>query len=567
MAGTDYPDEENDWQEIHYSGDDENKKRKLRRILDEWKNKAISKDGSSIPHTYKIIERLIDLDEGALLFYTGRSRRQIKQIWDEKVMDEKDGKYKQIVPESLKQYIQHLEEQANKPHTLDLIIRAILKSSKIDNDMKEYMLAIFQIERARRIRSKSGWNNNNLEIAERIIKSTKNRFNHYFYKDEDYNYEYFDKFDYNSGDKKYFLPIRCLPTFIILQEALCSYRRSDFEATLSFVDEGLSELKKTKSKGRFYAYHLIEWWFYYVRSRVYEGTYEHEEHLENQKKLEQCKRRMSPSMTVYLDNVSTINESESGQEKYVLLKDYHVGLHLFIYKGPLRKEKSGKRMTDILNSEWGKTFSGQRDIAYKESVDEKLIRAVNGFREEEKGKRKGLPSNFKFPGLWSRNTSLSVDEYLKKLDESILCAEVLLNSASERKDHLLPSILKLVLIDAFTKLRFLLSGLAIIIQEKSLPVPDYNKYKEKISDLIFLSRGIVKNIQYIGRDQIPIAKWVSQIEDVLSKVKISSIEDLGYLIGSFIGFEYIGGKKKTMCLMTISSNCTGEEINSQKLRR
>ena len=33
MADTDHPEEENDWQKIHYSGDDANKKTKLRELL------------------------------------------------------------------------------------------------------------------------------------------------------------------------------------------------------------------------------------------------------------------------------------------------------------------------------------------------------------------------------------------------------------------------------------------------------------------------------------------------------------------------------------------------------
>ena len=533
MADTDHPEEENDWQKIHYSGDDANKKTKLTRIIDEWRNKATPTDGSKIPHTKQMIQRLIDLDQGALLFYTGRSRRQIMQFFEEKE-----------IPEPLKRYIQHLEEQSKKPHTLDLIIRAILNSSKIDKDMKEYMLAIFQIERARRIRSKSGWDNSNLVIAERIIKSTKSRFRHYFRKDGDYKYEYFDNFDYNNGDKSYFLPIRCLPTFIILQEALCSYRRCNFDETLSFVDEGLAELKNTKSKGRFYAYHLIEWWFYYVRSRVYEGTYELEKYDQTLQKLEQCKKKMQPNMTDYLDQASTIYNLESGQEKYLLLKEYHIGLHLFIYNGPSSKEKSEERMKIIGGSSELNGKLPNRPIGFAKSVDEKLIRAINGFREEEKSNLKALPPNFKFPGLWSRNTSLSVDDYLNKIDKSILCAEVLLNSTSERRDHLLPSILKLVLIDTFTKLRFLFNGLAIALKKKpSNTAPDYNKYKEKIRDLVFLSRGIIKNIVYEDVENIPLADWVSEIEKVLSKVKISSIDDLGYLIGSFIGFEYIGATK------------------------
>ena len=535
MADTDYPKKENDWQKIHYSGDDANKKTKLTRIIDEWRIKATSTDGSEIPHTKQIIERLIELDQGALLFYTGRSRRQIKQLFEEK-----------DIPKPLKRYIQHLEEQSKKPHTLDLTIRAILNSSKIDKEMKEYMLAIFQIERARRIRSQSGWNNSNLEIAERIIKSTKNRFRHFFHKDGDYKYEYFDNFDYNKGDKKYFLPIRCLPTFIILQESLCSYRRCHFDATLSFVKEGLEELENTKSKGRFYAYHLIEWWFYYVRSRVYEGTYEIEKYGQTLQKLEQCKMKMRPNVADYLDKVSKINELSAGQEKYLLLKEYHIGLHLFIYNGPSSMEKSEERMKIIGGSSELNGKLPNRPIGFAKSVDEKLIRAINGFREEEKGKLKTLPSNFKFPGLWSRNTSLPVDDYLNKLDKSILCAEVLLNSASERRDHLLPSILKLVLIDTFTKLRFLFNGLAIALKKKpSNTAPDYNKYKEEIRDLVFLSRGIIANKDfYEGAENIPIADWVSQIEEVLSKVKISSIDDLGHLIGSFIGFEYIGAAKQ-----------------------
>lgn len=534
MADTDHPEEENDWQKIHYSGDDANKKTKLTRIIDEWRDKATPTDGSEIPHTKQMIQRLIDMDQGALLFYTGRSRRQIMQFFEEKE-----------IPEPLKRYIQHLEEQSKKPHSLDLIIRAILNSSKIDKDMKEYMLAIFQIERARRIRSKSGWDNSNLMIAERIIKSTKSRFRHYFRKDGDYKYEYFENFDYNNGDKSYFLPIRCLPTFIILQEALCSYRRCNFDETLLFVKEGLAELENTKSKGRFYAYHLIEWWFYYVRSRVYEGTYELEKYDQTLQKLEQCKKKMQPNMTDYLDQASTIYNLESGQEKYLLLKEYHLGLHLFIYNGPSSKEKSKERMKIIGASSELNGKLPKRTIDFDKSVDEKLIRAINGFREEEKGNLKALPPNFKFPGLWSRNTSLSVDDYLNKIDKSILCAEVLLNSTSERRDHLLPSILKLVLVDTFTKLRFLFNGLAIAKNKQSNTAPDYNKYKEKIRDLVFLSRGIIKNIVYEDVENIPISDWVSQIEEVLSKVKISSIDDLGYLIGSFIGFEYIDAKKST----------------------
>ena len=75
-----------------------------------------------------------------------------------------------------------------------------------------------------------------------------------------------------------------------------------------------------------------------------------------------------------------------------------------------------------------------------------------------KGGKKSLPPNFKFQGLWSRTTSLPVKKYIDKttglIPNAILCAEILLISANERRDHLLPSILKLVLIDTFTKLRF-----------------------------------------------------------------------------------------------------------------
>ena len=101
------------------------------------------------------------------------------------------------------------------------------------------------MERVRRIRSKSASNNNNLDIAESIIRSTKNRFRHYF--TMIMNIILIISFD-KVEDKQYFLPIRCFPTFMLLQEALCSYRRSNFNATLNYVKNGLNELEKTKNK-------------------------------------------------------------------------------------------------------------------------------------------------------------------------------------------------------------------------------------------------------------------------------------------------------------------------------
>ena len=537
MAGANYPKEENDWQKIHYSGDDVDKEAKISRIIYEWT--MIDELLVNKVHTKQMIQYLIDEGHGSLLYYTGRSRRQLSVHKGEESTEK--------LPNSLQRYIKHLNEQSNSPSTVpDLIVRAILRSQILDKPTKEFMLATFQMERVRRIRSKSASHNNNLEIAESIIRSTKNRFRHYFYNDNEYNFDYFlDKVE----DKQYFLPIRCFPTFMLLQEALCSYRRSNFNATLTYVDNGLEELKKTKKQGKFFLYHLIEWWFYYVQSRVYEGTYERKKYDKTWDELERCKSKLPKNVVGYLEEASEINESESGQEKYRLMKEYHVGLHLFIYNGPSRKEKSSSRISQLDGSEVvPKSITSQR-IPFFNSVDEKLIRSVNGFREEDekKGGKKSLPPNFKFQGLWSRTTSLPVKKYIDKttglIPNAILCAEILLNSANERRDHLLPSILKLVLIDTFTKLRFLFNSLDIAKSKKE--VVDYNLYKDQIYDLVYLSRGIIDNIDYDGKEAMPITDWVSQIEEVLSKVKISSIEDLGYLIGSFIGFEYISPTIKT----------------------
>lgn len=526
MPGNAYPKVENDWQNNHYSGEDRDLQLKIERIINEWEKVDQVRVPSKLIHTKKIIQHLIDTGQGSLLFYTGRSRRQIEK--------KREGLN---IPESLNRYIQHLNEQSKNPHTLDLIIRAILNSRKLDKHMKEYMLTIFQIERARRIRSKSGWNNNNLDIAERIILSAKHRFRHSFYEDGKYNYVHFDD---KTEDKQYFIPIRCLPTFIILQEALCSYRRCDFNVTLGLVEEGLNELEKTKSPNRFYAYHLIEWWFYYVQARVYESTYETDEYDQTKEYLRQCETKMHPKMEGYLVAVSVINENQPGQEKYRLLREYHIGLHLFIYNGPSSKEKSEALRKRIEKWDGLPPIIRTQKIRFFDSVDEKLIRAINGFKEEEKGRKKTLPKNFKFHGLWSRSTSLKVNKYLENLDKSILCAEILLISSSERKDHLMPSILTLIMIDVFTKLRFLFNGLVVAQKnERTYPGPDYQKYKERIQDLVTLSHGIIENINYDTKNKIPLAKWISDVEIVLEKVKLSSIEDLGFLVGSFIGFEYI----------------------------
>ena len=69
MVGANYPKEENDWQKIHYSGDDIDKEAKISRIIYEWT--MIDKLLVNKVHTKQMIQYLIDEGHGSLLVFAG----------------------------------------------------------------------------------------------------------------------------------------------------------------------------------------------------------------------------------------------------------------------------------------------------------------------------------------------------------------------------------------------------------------------------------------------------------------------------------------------------------------
>ena len=567
----------NEWREMHYSGEEADKDKRIEKILYEWKKAVDVKEY----HLVNVIRRVISSKDGLpLLFYTSRNRRAIYERKDSGTID---------VPKPLVMFLKYCEAQVKKPYTQDLIIRCVIESDEYDPKEKECLIALFQIERVRRIRSGAHLNNDNLEIAESILKAAISRF-----KKNVPNV--IGEVDIKDG--RYFIPIQVLPTFMKLQEGLCAYRKSNHELTLRYVTSGLEELKKCED---FYAQHLIKWWFKYIQFRVYEGTYLHKKAFEIAKEQQTILHdHMDDKMRSYISKVSTISEKSQSQETYRLLEEYHTGLHLYIYCGPLEKEKVSGRIKIILDDENVVKYAPKDQnirqlLGYKKShswLNEKLVRATFGFSEGHYVTKDGsskiethlpLPSHYKIPGLYTRVDNLKFSEYknentlLSRINNMLVFTELQLMAIQERKHHLTSNIITLTMIDFFAKCRMTIHELVRIKRSwasevgRTEPIVEEDKkrrgketlrakekkqterqneldrieptVKKRIEQLVNLALNIINDNEWSENKNSPSVIWLSGIAEILRIIELKN-RNLDSVCGSFIGFEYIGFKEE-----------------------
>ena len=424
----------------------------------------------------------------------------------------------------LKSFLDHLNKQQQNIFLVDEASKALYASDKYSK--YPAYAGIFQIERVRRIRSKSAPNNNNLNYCMRILDSL-----------ETLPFESTDEGDYEA----IYVPFKALEGLINLQKGLCYARSASYEKTLKFAEKTRGNFEMLADGENFQHLKIIfVWWTVVLEEQVYSRCYMWDKVKQLKNKAKQLRIKISQSKKDYLKNIrpeynpeeqthskifeKVVANNDELQDSSIEINTFLHAHHLILAEFLLNREEFDIKKKFDKHKIFELFKTTENDISrykqYKSAINQTLLNGIAG-----KG-RSNL--NLRLQPLLFDHTTLKSDKLVDRMKTNNATTLSIIQIAKERNNTYLILQLTLIAIDYLVKSQRLLQ---IYLRREEVRKRKGKKSEREIdkqqvnyhSNMIKL---IFKDITETMESKLletefktcELMEWVSHIGDVLREI-------------------------------------------------